>query len=33
MFSGTDVLPELGLVGGRAWLVDALLYAVGSGQS
>ena len=33
MLSGIDDLTELGLVDGKAWLVDALLYAVGTGQA
>ena len=33
MLSGIDALTELGLVDGKAWLVDALLYAVGTGQA
>ena len=33
MLSGTDALTEFGLVDGRVCLVDALLYAVGTGQA
>ena len=33
MLSGTDALKDLGLVDGKAWLVDALLYGVGTGQA